>query len=126
MEVAIEQPAWPVPPRLSDLREGTDGTSRIALSNHTLKAGKMVMLDLNFSRTDGTRPNVTPYLGAVAHVVAVFNDGDTLVHVHPMEGGSENQAMLHVTFPFAGTYRLWVEFMDDGVLRKVPLSVVVD
>jgi hypothetical protein len=39
--------------------------------------------------------------------------------------GSANPAMIHVVFPEAGDYRLWVQFMDGGVLRTVPLSVTV-
>lgn len=124
--VAISKSAWPTPPRLADLREGTDGISRITLSNAKLKAGQMAMLDLVFSRTDGTPSKITPYLGAVAHVIAVTADGQELVHVHPMDHGGKNKAMLHATFPAAGSYRVWVEFVDDGTLKRVPLALKVE
>ncbi len=83
------------------------------------------MIMLNFSREDGSKPNITPYLGAIAHVVAVALDGDTLIHVHPMNGRNPNEGMIHATFPTAGFYRLWIQFIDDSVLRVIPLSIEV-
>lgn len=116
-------PANTLPPVLKDVRSGNDGNSVVSVSNSQLVAGKMAMLDLSFSRRDGTAPEVTPYLGALAHVVGVLEDGDTLIHVHPMSHGG--QMMIHAVFAEAGKYRLWVQFKDGGKLRTVPLSVVV-
>ncbi len=125
LKVSVNQPAWPTPPRLTDIREGVDTFSKVSLSRQTLRAGQMAMIDMTFSRTDGTTPQITPYLGALAHVVAVLDDADSLVHVHPMNGNSPNKGMLHVTFPNKGYYRLWIQFLDGGNLRLVPLSVQV-
>ncbi len=125
LKVELTAPAWPTPPRLSDSRTGNDGQSRVELSPTRLKAGKMATLDLRFSRLDGSLPAITPYLGAIAHVVAVPDDADSLVHVHPMDTGKAGEAMLHVTFPARGFYRLWIEFVDEGELKRVPLSVQV-
>ena len=36
-----------------------------------------------------------------------------------------NTGMLHATFPAAGDYRLWIQLMDRGELKTVPLSVTV-
>lgn len=124
IDVKVHQPAWPAP-KLTDVRSGADGTSKIVLSNLTLKAGRMAMIDMTFLRTDGTTPKITPYLGALAHVVATPDDGDSLIHVHPMNGTKPNTGMLHVTFPSKGFYRLWIQFLDDGILKLVPLSVRV-
>ncbi len=123
--VEIENQAWPTPPTLSDIRSGNDGNSVVTLSKERLKAGKMAMLNVELSRNDGTKPVNRPYLGAFAHVVAVFSDADSLIHVHPMDTSNPNQGMLHATFPNAGFYRLWIQFMDAGTLRTVPLSVQV-
>ena len=124
LTVQVQNPAWPQA-QLADVREGADGLSKITISPTKLRAGQMAMLDLSFLRTDGTAADITPYLGAIAHVISVTADGQELIHVHPMEGGSENEAMLHATFPKAGMYRLWVQFIDDGVLKLVPLAVEV-
>jgi hypothetical protein len=116
--------AWPTPPVLGNQRVGTSGTSAIELSNTKLVAGKMVMLDLKMTRTDGTTPKLEPYLGAFAHIIATPADGDALIHVHPISTGP-SEGMLHATFPTAGEYRLWIQFIDDGILKTIPLSVKV-
>lgn len=116
--------AWPSPPVLPDLRNGSSGISAINLSQNKLIAGKMAMLDLTMSRTDGSTPQLTPYLGAFAHIIATPKDGDSLIHVHPI-GTGPAQGMIHATFPAAGEYRLWVQFIDGGSLKTIPLSVEV-
>jgi hypothetical protein len=118
-------PAWPTPPLLTNVREGSDRGAKVTLDNTNLRAGRMSMLMIDFSRDDGSAPAITPYLGAIAHVVAVSDDGDSLIHVHPVDGNRPNQGMIHATFPRAGFYRLWVQYLDDGILRIIPLSVEV-
>ncbi|OYZ23549.1 MAG: hypothetical protein B7Y39_04375 [Bdellovibrio sp. 28-41-41] len=117
--------AWPLPPTLVDERAGASGVSSINLGKNKLVAGKMAMVDLKISHTDGTIPQLEPYLGAFAHVIAVPEDGDSLIHVHPQQAGSSS-AMLHATFPKAGLYRLWIQFIDDGNLKTIPLAVKVN
>jgi hypothetical protein len=43
-----------------------------------------------------------------------------------MDTSNPNQGMLHATFPHKGAYRLWIQFIDGGQLRTVPLSVKVN
>lgn len=125
LDVIDGKPANPTPPKLGDVRTGVDGISRITLSKEKLKAKKMAMLTLTFSRTNGTQPVLTPYLGELAHAVTVLEDGDTLIHTHPMSTGSPTSLMLHMTFHEVGDYRIWVQFIDDKILKTVPLSVSV-
>lgn len=125
IEVAGGKPAWPSPPVLGDSRSGSNSGSIATLSNERLKAGKMAMLTLKFSREDGTPVKISPYLGAFAHIVSTPTDGDDLIHVHPMNGSDPSEGMLHVTFPKVGFYRLWVQFIDNDCLKTIPLSVEV-
>lgn len=125
LEIVGGNPALPSPPRLRDVRTGDDKGSVATLGRSSLKAGQMAMLDLTFSRRNGSKPQISPYLGAFAHVIAVPADGDSIIHVHPMAGSSPEQGMLHVTFPNKGAYRLWVQFVDASQIRTVPLSVKV-
>lgn len=81
------------------------------------------MLGLKFDRTDGSSVDITPYLGALAHIVAAPEDGDSLIHVHPMNGAKPDEGMLHVTFPAPGNYRIWIQYNDSGILRTIPLVV---
>lgn len=116
--------AWPAPPVLGDVRSGRSGNSMVELSQEEVHAGRMTMLDVTFSRMDGSAPELSPYLGAFAHVVAVSNAGETLEHVHPMDSG-DNTGMLHATFKEPGDYRLWIQFIDGGELKVIPLSIRV-
>lgn len=116
--------AWPTPPALSDMRSGQSGVSKINLSSNKVTAGKMAMLDLIMTRTDGSNPQLSPYMGAFAHVIATPDDGDSLIHVHPVSTG-QSKGMLHAAFPSAGLYRLWIQFIDDGNLKVIPVSIKV-
>jgi len=124
IDVSGGQPALPAP-NLTDARTGSDGLSVATLSSDSLHVGQMAMLMLTFARSDGTSAQITPYLGAFAHVIATPEDGSTLTHVHPMDGSAPNEGMLHLEFPTAGPYRLWVQFIDGGVIRTIALSVIV-
>ena len=110
---------------LLDVRTGSDGNSSVQMSATTLVAEKEVMPILTFSRLDGTPTALGTFLGEKAHIVAVPDDGDSLIHVHGMDMANPNQLMIHVKFPAKGSYRLWVQFVDDDVLKTVPLSVIV-
>lgn len=125
LKVSGGDPANPIPAALKEIRKGADGTSAVALSNETLRAKKMAMLTLSYSRKDGSKPEISPYLGAKAHVFAVPDDGDSVVHVHPMDTAKPNELMIHATFPAAGMYRVWIEFVDGGAHKRVPLAVKV-
>jgi hypothetical protein len=118
------QAEWPSP-ELTDMRTGSDGHSTVQLEATRLVAGQMAMLTVVLGRNDGSEPEITPYLGAFAHVIVTPQDGDSLIHVHPMNGENANEGMLHVTFPAAGLYRLWIQYLDGGELKVVPLSVEV-
>lgn len=118
------QAELPVVP-VGDHRKNSDQGTIVELAGNKLRAGKMAMINFTISREDGTTPEITPYLGAFAHVIAVSPDGDELTHVHPMEGGDPNTGMLHATFPTPGDYKIWIQFNDKGELKTVPLSVTV-
>lgn len=114
-----------VPPVLKDIREGEDGLSIVKMTNLRFVKNMVAQPNINFFRKDGTSPSLENYLGAKAHVVVTPVDADSLIHTHPMDHDVPNQLMLHMTFPEAGFFRLWIQFIDGGQLRVVPLSVQV-
>lgn len=114
----------PIEP-LSDIRAGADLQTVFELSKTKIKAGKMVMLNFRVTRSDGAIPIMSPYLGALAHIIATPTDGNELIHVHPMDGNEPNTGMIHATFPKEGPYRLWVQFIEHDELKIIPLSVLV-
>lgn len=123
-QVTNGKPAIPVVP-LVESRKATDNSTTIELDNTKLQAGKMAMITYTVTRNDGQQPQITPYLGAPAHVIAVSPDGDELIHVHPMDGATPNTGMIHAIFPSEGDYRVWVQLLDHNVLKTIALSVTV-
>ncbi|AZZ37334.1 hypothetical protein CIK05_11210 [Bdellovibrio sp. qaytius] len=110
---------------LGNIRKASVGNTVVELSKEKVRAGKMAMIIYTVSHIDGTQPDVTQYLGANAHIIAVSPDGTDLIHAHPMDGNDNTTGMIHVTFPTEGDYRIWVQVIDAGVLKTVPLSVTV-
>lgn len=113
----------PVP--LGDHRKNSDRSTVIEIANTKIRAGKTAMVNFTVTRNDGQQPVLTPYLGAFAHLIAASPDGDELIHVHPMSGGAPNTGMIHAVFPTEGDYRIWVQLIDRGDLKTIPVSVTV-
>ena len=115
-----------LPPDLTEIRQGEDNGSIATMTNEKLKVGSKAGPSLIFSRKDGSTPEISPYLGAFAHVIAVPADGSSLVHVHPQQGQSPYEGVVHFRFSKPGSYRVRVQFIDAGILRTVPMSVVAE
>lgn len=116
------QPAFALPPQLGDNTSGMQGGYKLELVG-TPHAQSMSMLTLNFKDSAGKIIDVENYLGAKAHIIATPSDADALIHVHPMEHGG--LMMIHIVFPSAGEYRLWVQAKINGQVLTWPLSVNV-
>jgi len=148
LEITGGKPAHPVRP-LSERREGEDGSSRFTLTPGRIRARSEAMPLVTFQRRDGTRPDLKPWLGALAHVVFASADGDAFVHAHASDGrgqhsghfhgvandamkqleaklGAARVLMLGVEFPAPMIYRGWAQFHDGDALRTVPFSVKVE
>lgn len=89
--------------------------------------------------------DLTPWLGAWAHVVAIAAGGSEFLHLHPVDPtvetpvAEEEAAHTHVTisgpspeelvavagFAKAGLYRLWIQFVRAGELNTVPFTLRV-
>lgn len=123
-QIANGNPELPVL-TLGDHRKSSSGSTALELSKVKLKAGQAAMINFSVTRTDGLTPEITPYLGAMAHIITASPDGDELIHVHPMAGSAPNTGMIHAVFPTEGDYRVWVQLIDHGDLKTIPLSVTV-
>lgn len=123
IQVQKGKPELPAPNNVTPQKSGASGESIVTLSGDTFSTAQDSHIRLTFSRTDGQRPKITNYLGAKAHVVVTPLDGSELLHVHPMEEGSDIALGLHTRFKKAGDYRMWIEFIDQGVKRTVPLWI---
>ncbi len=117
-----------------------------------LVAGQDLMLHFQIRDAKG-RPvkDLQPYLGAMGHCVILSSDTKSYLHSHPMEGGMEGGAkhdmskmgdmknmkhsappksggpdvMFHTTFPAAGLYKAWGQFMHKGQIITAPFVVNV-
>ncbi len=94
-----------------------------------LVAGTSSDLTLTVSRDGQPVTDLEPYLGAYGHLVAL-RDGDlAYLHVHPHgePGDGSTPPGPEVAFaaevPTAGTYRLFLDFQHDGVVRTAEFTV---
>ncbi len=84
-----------------------------------LAAGKPSPVTLDVTR-DGKPVTLQPYLGAFGHLVVIRTGDLAYLHVHPEEGdGLEFVADV----PSAGTYRAFLDYQHDDVVRTAPFTV---
>lgn len=76
-------------------------------------------------RQDGRIPELTPYLGADGHAIAIREGSLDLVHIHPQGPARAGQVSFQASFPSAGTYKLWGEFQPAGRLIQAAFVVRV-
>jgi hypothetical protein len=79
---------------------------------------------LGFSVTRGGQAAVLqPYLGAGGHLVALREGDLAFLHVHPTgDGGEDGTIEFEATFPTAGRYRLFLQFVVDGELQTAAFT----
>ncbi|WP_219418209.1 DUF748 domain-containing protein [Pseudonocardia nigra] len=94
-----------------------------------LLPGQGSPVTLTVSRDGQPVTDLQPYLAAYGHLVAL-RDGDlAYLHVHPdgSPGDGRTPAGPDITFhaevPTAGTYRLFLDFQHDGVVRTAEFTV---
>jgi hypothetical protein len=106
---------------LSDSVDGYD----VTLGGQTT-AGAETELAVTVTRDGEPVTDLEPYLGAAGHLVAL-RDGDLrYLHVHPDDGGGSGPVVrFHTTFPSAASYRLFLDFQHDGVVRTAEFTVPV-
>ena len=69
---------------------------------------------------DGKATTLQPYLGAFGHLVVIRTGDLAYLHVHPEEGEG-----LHfiADVPTAGTYRAFLDYQHDDVVRTAPFTL---
>ena len=94
-----------------------------------LAPGQASGLTLTVTRDGRPVTDLQPYLAAYGHLVAL-RDGDlAYLHVHPdgSPGDGRTPAGPEIRFvadvPSAGTYRLFLDFQHDGVVRTAEFTV---
>ena len=122
------------PPAAEPLRIDTSGTKTFGDYTLTLKtepalsAGRMAGLQVHVEKSGKPVTDITPWLGASAHMVGLSADGQTFVHAHPAgEPKAKNGPKLtfHTTFTKPGLYKLWAQMNHEGQVRTFPFVVEV-
>jgi hypothetical protein len=113
-----------VPPVLTDVRRASVDGTLIELSKAKLTSKKNASLTLRFSHNNKTPVNLGSILGNNAYITVASDDGDFLVHpeISPVTS-TEMVVRLNITDP--GTYRAWVEYIEDGHSKLAVLSFEV-
>ncbi|GGV59509.1 hypothetical protein GCM10010294_07660 [Streptomyces griseoloalbus] len=94
-----------------------------------LRPGRASELRLTVSRDGEPVTDLQPYLGAYGHLVALRSGDLAYLHVHPHgEPGdgrtpSGPEVSFTATAPSGGSYRLFLDFKHDGVVRTAAFTV---
>ena len=148
----------PLPPslRVDTGAVKTVGETRVALlcRPQRLRANHQLTLTYTLTDTQGhPRTDFQPILGVMGHLIALREDGKTIVHTHALHGvqaGSYGAAMLammqrgqpesvpitadmvtergprfsfKLTLPKAGRYKLWAQFQRNNQWLTVPYTL---
>lgn len=103
------------------------GRLSVALDLTTsLHTGMAALLPFRIER-DGRLLKATelsPYLGAVAHLILIHQTGKDFLHIHP-EAGTQVPVVAHTRFEKPGIYRMWIQFNADGELHTADFTLDV-
>ncbi|MEU8542728.1 hypothetical protein AB0C52_22570 [Streptomyces sp. NPDC048717] len=104
------------------------GAYTVALDG-VLLPGEASRLTLTVSRDDRPVTDLEPYLAAYGHLVALRVGDLAYLHVHPEgePGDGVTAPGPEIAFmavaPSAGTYRLFLDFQHDGVVRTAEFTL---
>ena len=106
-----------------------------------LQAGKQALLSYTLSQDGAPVENMTPYLAAMGHMMAISQGGQHAVHTHSVSAGSDPRTGLNVSsdmatakgptqsfkleLPTGGLYRVWAQFGVNGRILTVPFTFQV-
>jgi len=82
--------------------------------------------ELTFAVTrGGDAVDLEPYLDAAGHLVALRTGDLAYLHTHPAPSDEVGRIPMATTFPSPGTYRLFLQFQDAGVVHTAAFTVEV-
>ncbi len=98
------------------LIQNVDGET-VKLSMSTFKPNQPVTLHFDLDKT-----NLTPYLGAMGHVVILDENAENYLHVHPT---NDHDTVFETEFKQPGIYKIWAEFQQNGKVRAFPFVIEI-
>lgn len=88
-------------------------------------AGQELELRFSVARDGAPVADLEPYLGAGGHLVGLRQGDLAYLHLHPEEGSGAGEIAFAGRFPSAGSYRLFLQFQHEGVVRTAAFTVEV-
>lgn len=98
------------------LTQQIDGET-VTLQMSSFAINQPVTLTFDLDRT-----NLTPYLGALGHVVILDEGAEQYLHVHPAQ---LDEPVFETQFAQPGIYKIWAEFKQNGKVRAFPFVVEI-
>ncbi|WP_329041291.1 hypothetical protein OHT61_24890 [Streptomyces sp. NBC_00178] len=89
----------------------------------TLRPGRAERVTFTVRRDGRPVTALQPYLGAYGHLVALRAGDLAYLHVHAEGAGPGPDVSFTTTAPGAATYRLFLDFKHDGVVRTAAFTV---
>ena len=106
-----------------------------------LRANTPTILTYTLSENGKPVTNMTQYLAAMGHMMAVSQDGENAVHTHAVHAGADARTGLEVTpqmvtksgptqsfkleLPMSGLVKVWAQFGVNGKILTVPFTFAV-
>ncbi|MBN6187549.1 hypothetical protein JQN58_11430 [Aneurinibacillus sp. BA2021] len=100
----------------TSLTRNVDGKT-VTLHLSSNQANQPAALTFDLDRTD-----LTPYLGAMGHVVILDENAQEFLHVHP---SNDTEPVFETQFKKPGVYKIWAEFKQNGKVRAFPFVVEI-
>jgi hypothetical protein len=91
----------------------------------SVTAGAQSGLIFRVARDGAPITDLEPYLGAYGHLVAIRASDGAYLHVHPTEASSPEAVAFAVHASTPGTYRLFLDFQHQGIVRTAAFTVDV-
>lgn len=92
------------------------------------RSGETVRLRFMVQENGRAVTTLEPYLGALGHVVVIHQGDLEYIHTHPVteQQAADGVVEFEVVFPTAGTYKLFGQFQDKGVVLTSEFGVTVE
>lgn len=113
----------------TQLKKSEEGISLEMKPDGELKSNQNTKINFVFTDEKTGKPvtDLQNYLGEKAHVVAISEDTNEFLHVHPQSNDikGETSVSAQTEFPKAGNYKMWVQFQRRGKVIVIPFVVKV-
>lgn len=125
LSVAGDTTSKPLP---RPARTATVGDYAVTLDGD-VTAGGDSKLTLHVAKGGAPVTDLQPYLAAYGHLVALRAGDLAYLHVHPDGEPGDGRTKpgpgitFHASFPSEGSYRLYLDFKHDGVVRTAEFTV---